>query len=276
MTRVARLHHDSWDEYKHDVVPELFGPGRFRAGEFLFRGCGDADWTLTPAFDRRFGALPTALRLDLWTLLLQSFRTACEQHGVPESILRDDSRLLAFGQHHDLPTRLLDWSLSPYVAAFFAFRQAFRGGGAADQVAIWVLDTRSDIWSAELGVELVAPPAIENVRLKNQAGRFTYSRTPYLALEDYVEHSLGTGRPLLQITLPRAEAERALPDLEMMGISAQNLFPDVLGLTEGVQLAVQLHALGAQREPRAHETPRNGAPRTRPGIGNDRLIRTWR
>jgi len=242
MARIPRMHYRSWDQYKHDIVPELFGSERFRSGAYLFRGCGDADWTLTTTFDRRFGFLPAAERLRLWARMLHSFRAACEERGVAESVLRDDTRLLAFGQHHGLPTRLLDWSLSPYVAAFFAFRQSLLEPDPGGQVAIWVLDSGSHIWSAELGVEIVAPPAIENLRLLNQAGRFTYARTPYLALEEYVESSPDAGRPLLQISMPRAEALRALPDLEVMGVGAHHLFPDMVGLSEGVALSVQLEA----------------------------------
>jgi hypothetical protein len=233
----------SWEELKRDLVPLLFDHGPFRSGQYLFRGCGDAGWTLTSSFDRQFGFLPSDKRMAIWNALLREFREVCAEHGVAREILVEDKALLAFAQHHGLPTRLLDWSLSPYVAAFFAFRQALKSPHATGQVALWVLDTRSSAWSAEMGVELVAPVASGNFRLRNQSGRFTYARTPHLTLEEYVSFVPSDESPLTQVTLPSAEAARAMPDLDAMGANAMNLFPDWQGLAEGVAIRLQLRAL---------------------------------
>jgi hypothetical protein len=43
----------------------------------------------------------------------------------------------ALAQHHRVPTRLLDWTHSPYVAAYFAAEES-----GADQLAVWALHTR--------------------------------------------------------------------------------------------------------------------------------------
>ncbi|MGK5114743.1 MULTISPECIES: FRG domain-containing protein [unclassified Geodermatophilus] len=239
---VGRRSFDTWYDLKRDLIPHLFDGGPFQSGRYLFRGCGDAGWSLTSSFDRRFHFLPGDQRVVLWTALLGAFRETCAEHGVAPEILGDDRALLAFGQHHGLPTRLLDWSLSPYVASFFAFRQALDTPGATGQVALWVLDTRSSAWSAEMGVELIAPLTGGNSRLRNQSGRFTYARTPHLTLEDYVTHLGFADGALTQFSLPRAEAVRALPDLDAMGANAANLFPDWSGLAEGVTLRMQLQA----------------------------------
>lgn len=243
MSDILRLRHDSWDDFKRDLVPELFGRGSFRSGRYLFRGCGSASWGLKSSFDRRFEHLPADRRLSTWSALLARFRESCHEHGVAESILADDHRLLAFGQHHGLPTRLLDWSLSPYVATFFAFRDALLQHEPGQDVALWILDTASPVWSSEMGVAIVSPPAIDNVRLLNQGGRFTYARTQHVTLEDYVASATIAGTPLMQIAIPAGEATRALPDLDAMGVNAAHLFPDMAGLTEAVTLRLHFDAL---------------------------------
>jgi FRG domain len=237
MSKITTIEYPSWQQFKHDLVPELFTDEVFRSGVYLFRGMGNADWDLSPAFDRRFRDLPSRDRLALWYRLLGAFREACEAAGISSEILQDERRLIAFGQHYGLPTRLLDWTLSPYVAAFFAFRHVLAAGAdALGHIAIWVLHTGSSVWSPDTGVEIVSAPAVENMRLRNQSGRFTLARTPFANLEQYVESCEGEELALTRIILPASEAHRAVPDLDAMGINSAHLFPDMAGLTEGVTM----------------------------------------
>src|SRR5947209_7571565 len=85
--------------------------GRFRS-QFAFRGMSVASHNLKTSLMRLGG------EFDQYEgHLLRNFRKYA--HSQTSS---DDSiwNWLALAQHHGLPTRLLDWTYSPYVALHFA------------------------------------------------------------------------------------------------------------------------------------------------------------
>lgn len=225
---VRVIAYSGWAEFKRDLIVELFGGRPFRQGVHLFRGEGDADHTLSSFFDRRFAGIPLERRLALWDRLVAEWRAACREEGRPEAD-GDEAHLLALGQHHGLPTRLLDWSASPYVAAFFAFRAHLLEPETTDHVAVWVLHLENPVWTATSGVEVLQLPAGENARLRRQSGRFTLCRAAVGSLEEYVARH-ATGVALTRCVLPAVEAPVVLADLDAMGINHHTLFGELDGL----------------------------------------------
>jgi hypothetical protein len=237
---VRTITYRDWAEFKRDLFLELYPNGAFQRGRYLFRGSGDADWELTTTFDRKFASVPLAARMRLWDQLVEEWRQGCVDAGVPATVTEDERALWALGQHHGLPTRMLDWSMSPYVAAFFAFRSHLLShlnghrdsgsAGAPAQVAVWVLHAENPVWAMG-GVEVVAAPAIANNRLRNQVGRFTLCRAAVGCLEEHVER-LAAGTALTRCIVPAVEAAVALGELDAMGITDHELFPDLTGLAD--------------------------------------------
>ena len=99
-----RLFADSWH-------PEL---RRFRS-DFAYRGRNDVAEDLRTSLLRLVGDAPS---VELH--LLRNFRKYAQREDVPFDSVWN---WLALAQHHGLPTRLLDWTYSPYVAAHFATAQ---------------------------------------------------------------------------------------------------------------------------------------------------------
>jgi len=110
------------------------------AGNILwYRGSGKYDYKLEPSLFRH----PNSDIIELLKLEKQ-LMTRFSQRGYPfiNKSFSDAWEKLFFMQHYGLPTRLLDWSESPYVALYFALDSAKRldTGNYAGDVAVWVLD----------------------------------------------------------------------------------------------------------------------------------------
>src|SRR5215218_1482907 len=86
-------------------------------GTWLFRGQAGKKWPLSPSAgrDQCVGSAGYR-RADEYNLLKDFVREAKRyvESGFSEL------EWLALAQHHGLPTRLLDWSTNPLVAAWFA------------------------------------------------------------------------------------------------------------------------------------------------------------
>lgn len=210
---------------------------------YLFRGQRDPDWSLTTSYDRWFESigLEEGQRIPLAAELLKEFLREIQHAGDAALKGLSDDEALALAQHYGLPTRLLDWTESPYIGALFAFADTLTAGGNEGNVAIWALDSRSHIWSGERGVQIIAIEANSNARLRNQEGKFTLSRTPFRSLEDYMDHCQPAGRsPLVKFLVPACEGARALADLEAMAITPARMFPDLQGYAIAAKLRQRL------------------------------------
>ena len=103
----------NWDELQRAVFDDVWDEKimRYRDNR-IYRGMADESWNLVPSLNRVCGH-----DLSLETQVFRSFR----KYGYAE--LAEYSgfwKLLPVALHHGLPTRLLDWTYSPLVAAHFA------------------------------------------------------------------------------------------------------------------------------------------------------------
>jgi hypothetical protein len=201
-------------------------------GTWLFRGHRDSSYKLIPKIGR-----PDA-RKDLKTGQPLPFSTANEQRMFDEfrrtsrPYLRyEDLRpieLLAIGQHHGLPTRLLDWTESPLVAAFFASENAGTGKNPPVVIAVRnvpVFDQDNDDVFSEFGpVKLYRPPHI-SARIPAQQGVFTVHPNPD---KEEFEPQLVERWELMKAR----ETFWLKQILATCGINRASLFPDLDGLAE--------------------------------------------
>ncbi len=216
----------SWRAFK-EVIAD------FKFSDFVFRGQARR-YPLQSSFHRtRRKILHFYLKYDVPSL--HRSITGKTRHLFDLERPQQFGAFLNLAQHHGYPTPLLDWTYSPYVAAWFAYRDALRSSNDEEPVRILCLDRKEYSLIDQFQNLTFAPPhfsilealAIENNRAIPQQGLHTLTNVQdvetYLKeLEDFNGKTY-----LIALDLPREEASVALNELAMMGITRSTMFPSI-------------------------------------------------
>ena len=236
------------------VTPEKPDPitGR-RRDSCVYHGSADTARLLFTSLDRLGGVNPPHSKTGLEEHVLRNFARYSRPHLAHAT---NEWELLVAAQHHGVPTRLLDWSYSPLVAAHFATV----GDVKADR-AIWRLDWKQvhrkfgfpelallieDLhrllgrdgaytpWKlidegshAKPFACMIEPPTLD-ARISAQAATFTLCSDTSHSFDQFLADH-GLEEALTKFVIPRAATERIRDQLDLVGMDERRLFPDLDG-----------------------------------------------
>ncbi len=238
----SALFQNSWDERIN----------RFRS-PFIYRGLWNKDYDLKTSLIRLGGAYE-----KLEHHLLRNFRKYAHENASPGNSIWN---WLAVAQHHGLPTRLLDWTYSPYVALHFATADFMNYDQDA---AIWCVNyvksnefipeplrkaikkEGSNVFTPEVlepvcsslqelealqedpYVLFLEPPSLDT-RIVHQFALFSMMSTPTAVLSDWL-----SDHPELffRIIIPSRLKWEVRDKLDQVNITERVLFPGLAGLSQ--------------------------------------------
>ena len=265
-TGVAVTRCTSWDDFIRELRPTPNGEPDCQR---IYRGHAEPCWKLSSTWEREINRVR---RIDKpfsrrqigqreggyeqkrdrgLNLLKQLARTMPE---IPSDSLKTDNDWWALGRHYGLETPLLDWSRSPFIAAFWAFakrvdsemnRVSNRRTIIVDyesnkSVVVWglgftdydLIDSRSEAVFRKEELDFVDNTSYNLHRQRAQQGVFTrLEHDAYTDVEHYLSHrSLGARLERYEIPCHTMhDLSVALSDLERMNIHYGTVFPDPQG-----------------------------------------------
>lgn len=255
----------SWAEFV-EVAEALEG--------WAFRGQRDAGWDLVSSLSRHlrdFVPDPAEWR-EREERAIRVFRRKAHNYVPDSGLLDDDLRCLALMQHHGAPTRLLDFTKSPYVAAFYALENA------TSDSAVYALNTPM-LWSAcpdgsadfsrdcidprtrgnfekyfaanKYDVVWTGEPNQMDRRLLAQSGTFVVPGVIDKPVEAILP-AYPSSQPLLKkLILPSRKIRTdGMRSLYRTNITNATLFPDLDGLAKSIAFELEIVWKGLPADPR--------------------------
>jgi hypothetical protein len=225
--------------------------GRHRSND-VFRGQACAGQGLETSLMRLGGDYAS-----LEASLLRNFRKYARRDAVDVDSPWD---WLALAKHHGLPTRVLDWTFSPYVALHFATASPVRYD---EDGAIWCVDyvtatrrlpsrlsalleqERSSVFTTELLSSVAAgleqldellgrehvvffePPSLDQ-RILNQFAVFSLQGDATARMDEWLERRPGLGR---RVVIPAELKWEVRDKLDQANVNERVLFPGLDGLS---------------------------------------------
>ena len=243
---------NSWDEYLDFINSN-------ELNNWAYRGQADSSWKLWSTITREL--MNRSVRKQYWTeqehRSIWIFQRKCTPYIEIRPAVTDIFQWLALMQHHGAPTRLLDFTWSPYVAAFFALESS------TSDAAVWAINTPklgSNCFTPEFfkgdwvptpkealskyGINgandiAVGEPFYKNQRLIAQSGTFVCPVDITRPIDEILSQKADT---ITKIVLKgRKLRHQAMRELYKMNITHATLFPDLDGLARSIRYELETH-----------------------------------
>lgn len=262
---------NSWEEFEREIAEltaarqqAMSNAGSPYHSEFIFRGQVDSGWGLDTTLER---SLKDQLRIvdyyayaysakskietytgKSWTIPnVQEYMDWLEksknrQYFHPEFLAQE---YLTYLRHHGYPSPLLDWTLSPYIAAFFAFRESradinfssiflfkeFSGSGKTTYSNFPIVRAIMSDVSADKRHFIQQSKYTFCFELKGEEKSHFYANHQAVIKENYETQDL-----LWKFNIPYSERKKILNILKKMNINASSLIDSEDSLMETIAL----------------------------------------
>tara|TARA_R110002167_G_scaffold61913_4_gene174934 strand:- start:33949 stop:34791 length:843 start_codon:yes stop_codon:yes gene_type:complete len=251
---------NSWDEFPNAVLEIRNEYGKrsidipdkeavLLSNEILFRGQADSQWKLQTTLERATNSHFTVQQYlqranscvneiesvtgKRWNL--KSYPEILKEIVNTQDMMRvhlPHYEYLVYLRHHAFPSPLLDWTTSPYIAAYFACES----NNDAERLAIFVFIERPDGYktgrSGSNKIKTFGPYATTDVRHFAQKARYSVATSwdssskthTFCSHDDVPPPPFGKQDILIKITIPKSDRIRVLNQLEEYNINHYTLF----------------------------------------------------
>ena len=236
---------------------------------YIFRGQCNDSWTLQSSLERvfldKYESVAKKYEDYSYNFFVSRFNVYGKSHNVPTAKLE----WLSIMQHHGVPTRMLDFTYSPYVALYFAFENMLKP--YQGNCAIYAIDymeilnrsleslnredikitleqlsyNRDEIFNKinnkSPDILLITEPNVFNSRLEKQKGCFLVPNT-YQTIEQVLGMGQYDGIDHYRFIVPCSFCNEVYALLKQMNIDGKAIYGDLEGLSKSIKNSLYAYA----------------------------------
>jgi len=237
----------TWDQFKRTVAKQI------QAGDkrFIYRGQSNSSWKLKTGIHRTGQwRTPEDIRLYVEKVVPIAHQSIAAWEGRTRDLSNplELAQFIAYLQHNGFPTPLLDWTFSPYIAAYFAFEGVNHFEPQCNHVCIYAFDAQRwgdtveqsyNYTDLNMHVSVLEPSFIGNPKQMLQQGIFLYTNLE--DVERHIETNQNGREPFLyKYRLSCRERVAVLRELRLMNITAMHLSPCLESVCKKVATDISL------------------------------------
>jgi hypothetical protein len=273
MPKIKTIHPQDFEEY----VREIGTVNAANGGRSWYRGITDKTHKLVPGLYRHHESrIP-----ERWAEVEQEMMLSFAQRSMPfverpitspETIKDDEWFLLFYMQHYKIPTRLLDWSESPFTALYFAVTGKFEPSSKTasgemefeSDAAVWILNPtkwNTSAWdnfrwkkgiayTNEANLNSYRPPlrgrdnkdipiamhgSHNSPRIVAQRGTFTIFGASTQSMEEHFSKNKNFSDQLVKVVIAKKLIPAFRNSLFSYGVTESVIYPDLEGLSHEIK-----------------------------------------
>jgi hypothetical protein len=240
---------------------------------YIYRGHSDKRWRLQSTLERILGDLFATDAEKYENYAISVFQSKFHLYDKLNERPKTKLEWLSIMQHYGVPTQMIDFTASPYVALYFALENASKT--ADESFAVYAIDYRElskkslayikekdktiDIDYGDLhykreelfndiidkhsyDILWEVEPAISNLRLDRQSGCFLISGCKTLTIETLLAREIYNDVEIIKFIIPGRFWDNIYNLLERMNITSKTIYGDLDGLSRSIKLFMRAYS----------------------------------
>ncbi len=262
-------------EQKIDNIETLIHELNTFPSHYIYRGQADASWGIQSSLERNIGDNFSKLQAVKYEeFSLQHFKSKFHLYDRENILPVSKLAWLSIMQHYGVPTRLIDFTESPYVAIYFALETY--SPHSENDFSVYAIDYRATMKQSLAAISdhdkdfketyeslydkhdsvfedyvdrysynilWITEPNQMNIRLDRQAGSFLLSGNSGERVETLMASSTYDTVDIRKLTIDHSLYKSVFALLKKMNITSKSLYGDLDGLARAIRMELQVRSV---------------------------------